>query len=87
MFKVSHNKIDKQNNNIQVFINKSTIKVNKFKKRLNIIDFSLFGPVLDNIDLVVSYDKPAREKNIPKIFYQLGMKFTFLGFCIKFSFL
>jgi len=59
----------KQNDNIQISVNKSTIKVGKSKEELNIFDFSWLGPVLDDFDFVIDHSEPKREKDISKIFY------------------
>ena len=63
------------------------IEVGKSKERLSIFDFSQFRPVLDNFYFVVSHDELKRGKDISKVFYQLGVKFTFFGFYIKSNFL
>ena len=60
---------EKQNNNIQISVDQSTIKVVKSKKRLNIFDFSWFEPVLYDFDFFIGHGEHKRGRNIPKVFY------------------
>ena len=44
-----------QNCNIGIVKNESLIKICKFKKGLNVLDYVQFGPFLDGLDLVISH--------------------------------
>jgi len=59
----------KQNDNIQISVDKSTIEVGKSEKGLNIFKFSWLGPVLDDFDFVIGHSEPKRRKDISKVFY------------------
>ena len=52
---------------------------------MNILDFLGFWPVLNNLYFVIRHGKARKRKDVSQIFYQLGVKFTFLCFSIKTS--
>jgi len=53
---------------------------------LNILDFLGFQPVLNNLYFVIGHGKARRRKDVSQILYLLGVKFAFLCFGIKTSF-
>jgi len=59
----------KQNDNIQISVDESTIEVSQSEKELNIFHFSLFGPVLDDFDFVIGHSELKIGNDIPKVFY------------------
>ena len=52
---------------------------------MNVLNFSGFQPVLNNLYFVVGHDEARRRKDVSQILYRLGVKFAFLCFSIKIS--
>jgi hypothetical protein len=64
-------------------MNISPIKISKTQKRLNVLDFSWFRPVLYDFDLGRIHLKSVGSDHMAKIINRLGMEITFLAICIQ----
>ena len=60
-----------------------SVEVGKSKERLDVFDFSWFGPLMDGLDFVFSHCETFGLQYITEEFDCVFVPFTFAGFSIE----
>src|SRR5882724_3978840 len=71
-------KMREWNSDFGISKNESLVKIGKTKERLNIFDFSGFGPILNYLDFVRRHGEAFRRQHISEIFTGSDVKFAFV---------
>src|SRR5882724_9540798 len=66
------------NGDFRISENESSVKIAETKERLNIFDFSGFGPILNYLDFVRRHGEAFRRQHISEVFAGSDVKFAFV---------
>jgi len=72
-----------QNGEVRIIENKTSIEICKSEKGLHIFDFSGFGPILDEFDLVLGHSKAVGWENVSEVFDSVYMEKAFVSASIQ----
>src|SRR5882724_1970933 len=56
-----------------------SVKIGETEERLNIFDFSEFGPILDYLDFVRGHGEAFRRQHISEVFTESDVEFAFIS--------
>ena len=59
------------------------IKIGEAEERLDVLHFSWLGPVVDDIDFILSHRQASGREAIAQVLSGVRMEFAFLGFRVK----
>ena len=60
-------------------MNETTISGSTTWAGLDVLDFIRLGPILDDLDFILSHLETTGRQYITKVFNRVGMEFTFVG--------
>src|SRR6266700_3400545 len=65
--------------NVGVFVDETPVEVCEAKERLNVLDLTGFGPVLDGFHFLSGHGKSSRGKDVPEVLCSIRMELALLG--------
>src|SRR6266481_8613012 len=67
-----------RNSDLGISVNEATVKIGESEEGLNILDFSRFRPILNNLNLVRSHCESFRRQHISEVFTGSDMELAFV---------
>jgi hypothetical protein len=71
-------KASQWNSDSGIVVNKTSIKICKAKERLDVANFSRFGPILNGLHLFVGHCEALGREVVPKEFHRGSVKLTYI---------
>src|SRR5882672_3972006 len=71
-------KMCKWNCDFGISVDETTVEVGETEEGLNILDFLRFGPILDNLDLVLGHGEAFGRQHVSEVFAGSDMELTFV---------